>query len=207
MGTYGDATGIKNRAGVDKDDLGLTQTEFDDLVQSARENASRAVENYCQRDFEHHQNDVEKRDGNQRQKLRLRGWPVIQINSVKEDGDTVDASEYRVQDSPGSGPVANAGILEKQSGVWTNPRPNDWENIEVDYDWGFTTVPADVNDVVNYLATQDLLDFVRNVQARGATQISLEGMSMGFGTAEERQLELTDDHKEKLDPYRAVVTA
>lgn len=203
MGTYGDATGIKNRAGVDKDDLGLTQTEFDDLVQSARENASRAVENYAQRDFEHHTGETHKLVGNGRYKIRVPGYPVLSVTEIREDDDTVDSADYYIEQLENH-VFGNAGVIVSTSGRWPRPTTPHERNIEIDYDWGFSTTPADVNDIVNYLATQDLLDFVRNVQARGATQISLEGMSMGFGTAEERQLELTDDHKEKLDPYRRI---
>lgn len=203
MGLYGDSQQIKDRSGVDKDDLGVSQTEFDNLVESARKNASRAVENYAQRDFEHHTGDTHKIVGNGRYKIRVPGYPIISVTSIKEDDDTVDSSDYYVK--PLENHVYdNAGVIVSTDGRWPRPTEPFERNIEIAYDWGFSTVPADVNDIVNYLATQDFLDFVRNVQARGATQISLEGMSMGFGTAEERQLELTDDHKEKLDPYRRI---
>lgn len=207
MGTYGDATEIKNRADVDKDDLNLTQPEFDTLVTSARNNASEAVEDYCQRDFEKHTTHVDKLDGNGRDTIRLRAYPVLTLTEVKIDGDVEDASEYRLKPSPDLPDRMNSGILEKKSGVWPKPDPDDWENIEVTYDYGFDPTPEVVNDIVNDLAVRDLLDFVRNVQVRGATQISLEGFSMGFGTEEERQRELTDDHKDKLEPYRQIVTA
>lgn len=205
MTQYGDNDEIKQRAGIDPSDLGLTQAELDNLVTQSNRQGSEAVEGYCQRDFEHHVDETFNLDGNDRARLRLPGWPIITITSVKIDGTLIDSDEYRIRPMPGNRDL-NSGVLEKKTGVWRRPL-RGWENIEVVATWGFQEPPEVVQDVVNDLAVRDLQGYLRNIQLRGATQISLEGFSIGFGTAEERQLELTDGHKDKLDPYRQVVAA
>lgn len=204
MGLYGDADEIKQRAGVTAADLGITQPELDNLVDQSIRQGSNAVEGYCQRDFEEHLNDTLTIEGNDRRRIRLHGYPVITITTVKLSGTVLAADEYRVRPALPGTPMANVGILEKRTGTWPPPLTG-WENLEVTYDWGFTEAPEVVQDVVNDLAVRDLQGYLRNIQMRGATQLSMEGFSIGFGTAEERQLEMTDGHRDKLDPYRVVV--
>lgn len=114
-------------------------------------------------------NYVEKYSGNNRQRLLLNQWPIININSIKVNGDTLDAALYECD--------ANhklQGVVYKTDG-WTaesylmglvgEPGPS-LRTIEVNYDAGYVlpkddalltprTLPYDLEDLVIALIAYD----------------------------------------------------
>lgn len=204
MGTYADATTVKNRSGVAADDLGLTSAEFDALISTLNGQASDRIESYCRRDFEDHPDDVVSIDGNGRSSIRLPGYPVRSIASV-EVGEskprTLDPSTYRVQDNPAM-PGENSGVLERKRAVW----PEGWENVTVTYTWGYTNAPDSVEGVADQLVIDALQAAAKDNRAAGATSLSLDGFSVSFPEGALR-MTLDDDQKSTLDDHRRVVVA
>lgn len=204
MGSYADATTVKQRSGVDAGDLGLTDSEFDALIAELNDQASDTIEEYCRRDFEHHADDSIEIDGNGRDAIRLPGYPVESIASVavgEESPTTLDADEYRVRDNPAH-PGENAGVLERRKAVW----PEGWENVQVEYTWGYSTTPASIERVADDLVIEALQAAAKDAKGKGATSLSLDGFSVSFPEGGLR-VDLDELQKSTLDDHRRVVTA
>lgn len=202
MGSYADATTVKQRSGVDADDLGLTDSEFDALIAELNGQASETIEDYCQRDFEHHADDTVELDGNGRDAIRLPGYPVQSIASVavgENNPTTVDADDYRVRDDPAF-PGENGGVLERRRAVW----PQGWENLHVTYTWGYSETPGSVARVADDLVVETLQAAAKDAKGKGATNLSLDGFSVSFPEGGLR-MDLDAQQRETLDDHKRVV--
>lgn len=91
-----------------KDELGLTDSSQDDRVERYILQASSACQGFTDRDFRK-ESTVERLQGSGTRRLVLSRTPVVSITSVVIDGETIDASEYEIED-------AAAGVLYRESG-------------------------------------------------------------------------------------------
>lgn len=204
MGSYADATTVKQRSGVDAGDLGLTDSEFDALIADLNSQASESIEDYCQRDFEQHVDDTAELDGNGRDAIRLPGYPVTSIASVQvgeNNPTTLDSSDYRVRDDPAfSG--ENGGVLERRQAVW----PRGWENVQVTYTWGYSSPPGAVERVADDLVIEAVQAAAKDAKGKGATSLSLDGFSVSFPEGGLR-MDLDESQRATLDDHKRVVVA
>jgi hypothetical protein len=204
MGSYADATTVKQRSGVDADDLGLTDSELDALLADLNSQASESIEDYCQRDFEQHTDDTAALDGNGRDAIRLPGYPVTSIASVEvgeNNPTTLDADDYRVRDDPAF-PGENGGVLERRRAVW----PRGWENVQVTYTWGYSSPPGAVERVADDLVIEALQAAAKDTKGKGATSLSLDGFSVSFPDGGLR-MDLDESQRATLDDHKRVVVA
>lgn len=212
MATYGDRTRIKERSGVTASDVAVTDrdtdadTDEDDLdllIDELNEIASETVEDYCDRDFTKTSETV-KLDGNGRKSMRLPGYPVISIDTLKIDDETIDASDYRVRDNPARDKDRNGGILEMKE----RTLPDLWEVVEITYTWGFETAPGSVREVVEQLVIDALRSAAGNEKGSkaGAQSYSMDGFSVTFDQDLQATVgTLSEEQKKQLNEYRRVV--
>lgn len=208
MPSYGVDARIKRKARVDQDDLKLSQSDFDTLVSKLNEQASDRVDTYCGRDFTQHDTSTISVVGNGRPRIPLPIYPIRSITEVKEDDNTVDASDYRLAGD--QGPFAgsrNSGVLVRVGGVWDQPVKTGDRNIEVTADWGFTNPPDDIVQVVEQLAVDALVAIGQRASTKGASSVSMDGFSVTYGVeAIDRGLmDLSDAQKSSLKPWRRVI--
>ena len=204
MPAYGDATIIKQRSGIAPDDLSnvADQTELDALIQNLNERGSDAIERWCSRDFEHHTNDTAVLDGNGRLdedghgRIRLEGRPILSISEIRINGTSLPSDEYRIVPLTGK-PETNVGVIQRKHDPW----PEGWENIEVDYDWGYQSPPSGVRAVAEDLVIDALRAAQRNNSGGAVVSESMDGFSVRYF---EGSVERTQEHKDRLQPYRRV---
>lgn len=213
---YADTTRVKERSSVGPKDLALTdrsdsdttvdEDDLDELIGELAAQAKETIDSYCQRDFEHHTGYTETLDGNDRQSIRLTGYPVISVTSVKVGDSTLDSADYRVRKDSPAWAGENAGILERKGAVW----PSGWDNVEVTYEWGYTSPPGSVAQVAEELVVDALRAAVANEKGAkgGATSISMDGFSVSFSESLTKLVgQLTPEQKAQLDAHRRVIIA
>lgn len=215
MPTYADTTRVRERSGVAPSDLDLEdrdtdadvdEDDLDILIGELNELASETIDDYCQRDFEQHTAYTETLDGNGRQSIRLTGYPVISVDTVKVGDSALDASDFRVKEDSPAWVGENAGILERKGARF----PDGWENVEVTYDWGYATPPGSVRNVAEELVVDALRAAVANKKGAkgGAQSYSMDGFSVSFSESLSKTVgQLNESQKEQLKAHRRVIIA
>lgn len=209
MPTYADPAIVKQKAGVEPNDINNVQntSDLDALISALNERASDRIEAFCGRDFLEHTGTTAVIDGDDRQTIRIKRarvtsgddgalYPLINVSEIKENDNVVDSSDYRIKPGPGR---YNSGIIERQQRRW----PEGWENIEVTFDWGFSSVPPEVEAVAEDLVVGALLDASHNESAEGVESISMDGFSVSYRDP----MKLDKEDKERLKPFRRLATA
>lgn len=212
---YADTTVVKERSSVGVKDLALTdrdgdgqpdEDDLDSLIDDLNERASSTIDAYCNRDFEDHAGFVETLDGNGRGSIRLTGYPVRSVSTVKVGGSTLSSDEYRVKSDSPAWVGENGGILERKGAAW----PDGWENLEVTYDWGYTTPPPEIQQVASELVVEALRSAAANDKGAGggAQSYSMDGFSVSFDDSLKSLVGLLDTgQREVLDKHRRVIIA
>lgn len=181
---YADEDIVKTRAGFGFADLGFsTQEEYDDYVHAMNLRVSAGIDTLTQRDFNAHTETLQKYDGTDDDSLDLRGWPVIEVTQVTEDGVALDASEYRLKKTPAVPNGTDAvGILERRPNNGTTgwPRGADWERYAVTYSWGYTEPPLDIRKVAEDALVAGLMALSAGLEAPGATSYAMDGFSVAY---------------------------
>lgn len=195
---YADIQVVLKRCAVSASDLGL---DSDDALRSfigdLNDRASAAIEDFCRRDFTLHSNAVEKYDGTDDEALDLRGWPVVSITSVTEDGVALVAdTDYRQRPTVAGG--ESVGILEKPDGkTWGKA----WHRYVVTYTWGYAATPLDVKRIAEDVVVRALQAAKADREAAGASSVTMDGFST---TYDRRALacELLDEDRAALAKWR-----
>jgi hypothetical protein len=204
---YADEAIVKQRAGVGYADLGFAdQAEFDDFVHAMNLRASAVIDEATNRDFVLHVDAVDKYDGTDDAFLDLRGYPVISIASVKEDGVALATTEYRLK--PGQVGQGALGILERRPGATWNAWPkntSDWERYEVTYTWGYQEPPHAIRHVAENLVVRGLQGAAAGAEAPGATSYSMDGFAVSYDKEVLRGL-LGSDDQAVLNRFRVYNT-
>lgn len=215
MSNYADPQRVRERSGVEPSDLDLEdrdgdgtvdEADLDALIAELNGLASETVAGYCMRDFGHHTGYTETLDGNDRQSIRLRGYPVISVTSVQVGDGTLDSADYRVKKDSPAWAGENAGILERKGAVF----PSGWDNVEVTYDWGYKSPPGAVVSVAEDLVVDALRAAVANKKGAksGVQSYSMDGFSVSFSESLQSTTgKLTPEQKAQLDDYRRVIIA
>ncbi len=193
MSAYGDPARTLTRSGITYADLGLVdEASLASLVEDLIEQASDSVDLYCGRDFALHEGVAERYDGTGRDRLMLRGRPIVSVASVEVDGVTLaDGDEYVVLEGP--------GILERVDGTpWRRGR----RNVVVSYSHGYTTPPAAIAGIVEDLVAGALTHAARNHATKGASSMSMDGYSVAYSELS-RLMVLAPEQMQILDRYRA----
>ncbi len=124
--------------------LGIASTEtFDDTKLDALiRAASVQVASECQRKFDL-VNHVELYDGDGTPSLMLRHTPVVAVNGVTIEGQSIPVEEISI----GSGWVRFEDTGDYNPRLRSSARvfPRGVRNIQVDYQAGYALIPADIN--------------------------------------------------------------
>jgi hypothetical protein len=205
--TYADPETVKELSGITASDLGnvANSSELDSLISNLNDRAKSLIDEYCQRDFEEHAGETVKVDGNGRNELSLPQYaagdglyyPIINLSSVSLNGNSLDASDYRIKPQPNALSNRNAGVIERKNARW----PEGWENIEVTLDWGYQSPPGEIKSIAETLIVDQLLDAAQAEQGSGATSISMDGFSVSFS----ERMRLNEEHKQRLGRFRRVI--
>ncbi|MDD4567974.1 MAG: hypothetical protein PHU37_08730 [Methanoculleus chikugoensis] len=193
MPAYGDPTRTLTRSGITCADLGLADdASLASLAEDLIEQASDSVGLYCGRDFGLHEDVAERYDGTGRDRLMLRGRPIVSVASVEVDGVALtEGIEYEVHEGP--------GILERVDGTpWRRGR----RNVVVTYSHGYTSPPGAIVGVVEDLVAGALTHAARNHATKGASSMSMDGYSVAYSELS-RLMVLAPEQMQILDRYRA----
>jgi len=143
------------------------------------------VDAYCGRDF--NQNTVtETYDGNDKNYLFLKHYPVLSVSSVKVSGTAINNSDYIWKSS---GLIKLKGDAKFPKGVG---------NIEVTYTYGYSSVPTAIDDVTARIAARILQIMVQNKMG-----ILVRVDEFKVQIADYRVI--TEDIKVVLERYRKVI--
>ena len=194
MGMYGDVAMIRTRSGITPEDLALAdEAALTALIDHLAVQASDSVDLYCGRDFGLHEDVVERYDGTGRDRLMLRGRPIVSVASVEVDGVALtEGIEYEVHEGP--------GILERIDGTsWRRGR----RNVVVSYSHGYTTPPGAIVSIVEDLVVGALTHAARNRAVKGASSMSMDGYSVAYSELS-RLMVLAPEQMQTLDRYRPI---
>ena len=205
--SYADSATVKELSGIAANDLDNVQNSsaLDTLISKLNDRAKSAIDEYCQRDFEHHPGETVKVDGSGRTDLSLPRqsagdglyYPILSLTSVKLNGSALDSDGYRIKQQPNSKKNRNAGIIERKYARW----PKGWENIEVTLDWGYPNPPDEVKSIAEQLIIDQLLNAAQASKSSGAESISMDGYSGTFG----KRMRLSEEHQERLRHFRRII--
>lgn len=164
---------------------GITSEQAPDAILTAYIAAADAlIDEYSRHDWNEHAGELEYQDGTAREKLILRNYPVIAINSIKKrtgDGsqDTLTVYDPLTNDGDYLLHKAGAGIIRFVNGH----QPSEGvQNIEIDYDWGYATVPQHVQDLAAMMAAVMGYGYAAGVASpEGLVSISEGALSLSWG--------------------------
>jgi len=181
MPSYCSVDDVKKYSQVVFSDLGFSDdAEFSSFISDTIiPRASNIVDSYCGHDFESH-SVVEKYDGTGTNVLVLRNAPIISIGYIKKDGELIDSSEYYALETI----VVGKSIFEK-----------GFQNYEISYTYGYSSVPEVIKDVTARIAANMLQYMIMNKMG----PLIREGE---FKLAIPDQAVLTSDLKALLEPFR-----
>jgi hypothetical protein len=153
------------------------------------------IETECQRKFEPAAK-TETFNGPGSDRLVLAEYPVVQILNVLIFGSAVPPSSFVIDNE--------RGILYCASGVF----PHGIQNVRVEYEYGYDSIPLDLKDVLKKLAAREVI--MRSPTEDGATgikSIRILNYSVSYnGGLFSRQVEEWSlEAKEVLKRYRKVV--
>lgn len=120
-----------------KDWLGITDSSHDTTLGIINAAMNDAICNYCETDFQKHENVTEILDGNRSDMICPRETPILSVSElwfwVETDGsggELLDPSDYQV--------LSEAIVIPNLQ------TPKYRSKIKVVYSWGYESVPSDV---------------------------------------------------------------
>jgi len=201
MASYGSTQTIINRQGATPSDFGLEnesnpQDALKNFIDDLRERASSEVEQFCDRVFDLQQGETQTLTGNGTDRIKVRNYPVVTINSIEVGASTLDSGAYEIKSTPGN-PTMNAGIINRvDRRVWPGRR------ITVDYDWGFENTPGVVKTVVEDMVVEVLEKAVADRQSNGTSSISMDGYSVSWSSDVQDYIRLDESKRNRLRPLK-----
>ena len=196
--SYGDAVHVLARTGAEPETFGHgSESQLLSFIEGLLERASDEVRRYCNRSFGQHES-VDVVDGTGSTELRLRNYPVIEIESVRVGNSTLSSDAYQIEDDPAN-PGQNAGILQRiDRRHWA---PN--RQVRVEYVWGYESPPGVVKSVVEDAAVEALEKAEVDRAASGKSSESMDGYSVSWDTSDSRDMQvLRESHRERLRPLK-----
>lgn len=198
MSSYGYRDTVIAKTGLTYEEFNLeSQAAYEALIDKLIIQASDMVNRYCHKDFEEH-DEVIKMDGSGNDSLMLRGFPILSITSLKiDDKELVEGTDFRIRKN--SMLDGNSGILDKKYGVW----PCGWDNIEIDYRWGYVTPPETIVGIVENMVVALLTRTSNIAQGQGMSSYSMDGFSVSFKTELGKQV--WEESMPLLDGFKRVL--
>jgi hypothetical protein len=116
------------------------------LINTYIPKAHKAIETFCQRTFDAKTSQVEYVDGTGRDYFYAENYPIIKVNSLIDSYDqsksagltTLTAGQYIIYSATGK------IQLNPQGAATISVFTSDPQGIKIDYDYGYSTVPADI---------------------------------------------------------------
>lgn len=166
--SYSSTEGVKDYVQVGPNDLGLSDStdsdgdgtsDWEEFLQTLQEMAKDRIDQFCQRDFDHHQGETVILDGKGKTVLRL-PHPVLSVSSVQESQTTLDEHDP-VTGSTGEFQWTEAGTLIRKGGTW----PDGYQNVKAVLDYGYTSPPGGVVEAEKRLVDHTLVGMSQKRQA------------------------------------------
>jgi hypothetical protein len=181
MTSYCSVEDVKRYSQIVYSDLGFSDdNEFSNFISNTIiPRASSIVDSYCGHDFLLH-SVTEKYDGNGTYVLTIRNAPIVSVSYVKKDGEEIDPSEYYAMKTI----IVFKQILEK-----------GFQNYEVSYSYGYSSIPEVIKDVTARICANMLQYCVMNKMGPLIRQGEFKLMIPD-------QAVLTSDLKALLEPFK-----
>lgn len=195
--SYGSTNTIVKRTGTTADSLGISDTEYQDMLDKLLDQASRKIDDFCSRKFYKIEGFTEVRTGNRSKIISTNNYPIITINQIKENDSVLSSDRYELVQS--GNPLGNSGRIRKLNGIWSASR------IEIDYDYGYEETPSAIEGIAEDMVIRVVNEANAEVKASGSDSISMDGYSIQFGTVSaEEKIRITESEREKLKPYKRI---
>ena len=164
-------------------------TDQDAILGDLIEGASAAVNNYLNRDIML-SDRADSMDGNGKDAMFMRHWPVVSVTSVKVNGQSIPAAPDGYSTTPGF--RVEDPMLILQGYRFTRGR----RNVEVVYSAGYETIPDELKAIV----TETVALRYKERDWTGYSSKSLAGETVAFTLAD-----FSRNAKGVLNSYRRVV--
>jgi hypothetical protein len=193
---------------VVKAELGITDTNSDEILSRYISEGSAAVENFCNRvlvvetvkDQFWPQRDPQFQIAIQGvDQVQLSRWPVISVSSVVEDGLTLTVDTDFVVDA------ARGSLIRLDS----NGYPTRWPAVAISatFQAGYATIPADVSAALIRMVSQRWFAKGRDPSLRGETIPGVYSAQYWVSAGAGSSGNLTPDVADLLENYRVPVVA
>lgn len=158
---------------------------------TALQSAKDFIDNICDRDFDLHTGVIEFHDGNGRDSLNTYYYPIVGLtyvvmyNQLMQSMRTFLDTELIIHPEWGEiflPPIYPAFMADKPfSAMFGNIFISGRRNIEINYDYGYSTPPSEIVTASNYYASSYILKLKFASISGGATSRSIDGYSESFG--------------------------
>lgn len=212
MPQYGSVDQVIARTAATPETLGFEDAadpdqELRDFVTTNLKEASSAIERYCNRTFGLVQGEEETRHGNNSATIQLDNYPVVSLQTVEEDGNTLtEGEDYRLK---GRGNFAdeNSGILKRldDGDASRTYRWDDYHRYRFVYDWGYAAGewPPVLDSVANELVINRLNEAAAERAAGGLESVSMDGYSVSYAVVDAAQKgDIADSQLNRLRSLR-----
>jgi len=149
------------------------------------------INNNTYTDFYYHRNEIEYYDGNGKDSLRTYNFPIQKITQVIMYNPLLQAMrsflDFELIIHPEWGeiflpPIYPAYLSDAPArAMFGNIFITGRRNIEVDYDWGYETTPADIKLAATKYAAIQILNAFWAYLSRGVQSRSFDGYSESYG--------------------------
>ena len=162
-----------------------------DFMGMALQSAKSTIDQYCDRDFDLHTNVIEFHDGNGKDSMNTYYYPIVGIqyvvmyNQLMQSMRTFLDTELIIHPEWGEiflPPIYPAFLADKPfSAMFGNMFISGRRNIEISYDYGYTTPPTDITAASNLLAGAYIMKMKFAALSGGVNSRSIDGYSESFG--------------------------
>lgn len=191
---------------------GLESFACEDKIKFWLPFANDYIDGYTQRNFRLNSNEVEFRDGNNKDTLNTYNYPIVRINHVVLynqllqtmrvflDTELIIDAPFGLIKLPPIYPAFMADVPHRA--VFGNIFVAGSRNIEVNYDWGYEQTPGDIKmAAIKYIMVQ-LMQGKDAQNHRGLRSISFDGVSESYGGYADIIKSFQDEIKETLDRHK-----
>lgn len=160
------------------------------LVTSLIAEAVGLIDDFTGKNFNDNSNEIEFFDGDKSiNQYTVRFKPLTAVNSVKLNDNLLTVNEdYKV-------------YLKLSTIKFKRPlNDDDLQNVEIDYDWGYNTVPPAIKNICLEMVQKSFSQYIAFKNLKGADKILIGDISTEFT----KQVMLTPDIERMLSPYRSL---
>ena len=168
----------------------LTNSDF---MNMALQSAKSTIDQYCDRDFDLHTNVIEFHDGTGKDSMNTYYYPIVGLsyvvmyNQLMQSMRTFLDTELIIHPDWGElflPPIYPVFLADKPfSAMFGNCFIAGRRNVEICYDYGYTTPPADIAMASNLLAGAYIMKMKFAQLSGGVNSRSIDGYSESFGGA------------------------